>query len=201
MALSKYAKERFTHYLCEQVIYAQGATSHLMMPRKNVENLFLTDPHNLPKNSEQLLVACTNYYFFYLQSLLTANANISKILNNTARGKELKRYFNIDVARIPNVMDRRMRNTSDHYDERIERIVKKLENESGNLVVDRTLKLNITWDENIRLRWLHLRYFDEETGEIKFVDENINTISMQVDTVAEEIEYLVETLKELNTIF
>ncbi len=70
------------------------------------------------------------FYFFYMQSLLTAQGNIWNILfNNMPYTKEqtrrrvlmLQAYLGIDVSEYPLVGNKAFRNSSLHFDERYDR--------------------------------------------------------------------------------
>lgn len=75
------------------------------------------------------------YYFFHIQSILTACGNISNIFYNhggsgdkaaTARSKRLRDTFGITRARFPLVFQKEVRNTNEHFDERYDKYDKPI---------------------------------------------------------------------------
>ena len=67
------------------------------------------------------------YYFFHIQSTLTACGNISNIFYNhggvggkaaTVRSRRLRYTFGITKGRFPLVFQKEVRNTNEHFDER-----------------------------------------------------------------------------------
>lgn len=69
------------------------------------------------------------YYFFHIQSILTACGNISNVFYNpggyngrqyTERCQRLRTTFNINKNNYPLVFQKEVRNTNEHFDERYE---------------------------------------------------------------------------------
>lgn len=65
------------------------------------------------------------FYFFHIQSVLTACGNISNIFNSTssksyARSTRLCKKLNINTAQYPLTFKKELRNTNEHFDERYE---------------------------------------------------------------------------------
>ena len=75
------------------------------------------------------------YYFFHIQSTLTACGNISNIFYNhggfggkaaTVRSRRLRDTFGITNGRFPLVFQKEVRNTNEHFDERYDEYVKPI---------------------------------------------------------------------------
>lgn len=105
------------------------------------------------------------YYFFHIQSILTACGNISNIFYNfrggrdtTARCSRLRSIFNVSKSAYPFVFQKEVRNTNEHFDERYE--------EFGRAIGDYNL-LDRDTDPFIRAvihTNPHLRTYDKESG-------------------------------------
>ena len=69
-----------------------------------------------------------SFYFFHIQSLLTACGNISNVFYNptgfdkkaTARCSRLRQTLNVSKTEFPLVFQKEVRNTNEHFDERYE---------------------------------------------------------------------------------
>lgn len=106
------------------------------------------------------------FYFFHIQSILTACGNISNVFYNysvfngketTARCARLRAQFNVTKRDFPLIFQKEVRNTNEHFDERYEEF-------SGNIgdynVLDK--KTNPNMREIIQTD-PHLRTYDKQT--------------------------------------
>ena len=67
------------------------------------------------------------YYFYHIQSLLTACGNISNVFYSTSREKvakerseRIRSLFDINNEKYPLIFQKEVRNTNEHFDERYE---------------------------------------------------------------------------------
>lgn len=107
------------------------------------------------------------FYFFHIQSLLTACGNISNVFYNysgfnrrqvTTRCQRLRALLNINKAEFPLIFQKEIRNTNEHFDERYEQF-------QGSLGDYNLLSQNT--DPNMRAVIQtnpHLRTYDKENG-------------------------------------
>lgn len=107
------------------------------------------------------------YYFFHLQSLLTACGNICNVFYNMSRSKKKKvterckrlcKEFNICKCDFPLIFQKEARNTNEHFDERYEQYNGQLGdyNIIGN-ETDSFIRIAIETNP-------HLRTYYKETG-------------------------------------
>lgn len=107
------------------------------------------------------------FYFFHIQSVLTACGNLSNVFYNfggfngkevTIRCQQLRSLFDISKSNFPLIFQKEVRNTNEHFDERYEQF-------HGNIgdynILSRDTDIN---ERNIILNTPHLRTYDKETG-------------------------------------
>ena len=170
----------FSGELQRQLIFAQIAIDR-------IENFCGEYTHNL---------------FYDIQGLLIALANISKLLDDKVRtGKNAKRAkiratkllheFNIDITKIPVIMNRDLRNTIEHYDERLDEFTDKFPNclyldgisAPGISVTGHPYKIG--------------RFYNHMTKTIQFMDSTITTMSnLKIEEAKNELLYLETQIKE-----
>lgn len=137
------------------------------------------------------------YYFFHLQSLLTACGNISNVFYNhggfggkdaTQRSARLRKSFNITKKEFPLFFQKEFRNTNEHFDERLEQF--------GYVVGD----LNIL-DENTEpyMRAVintnpHLRTFDKKNYTYITYDRKLQPITYDLRELREELNIMLERI-------
>lgn len=143
------------------------------------------------------------YYFFHIQSLLTACGNISNVFYNTGghggntatqRGRRLRNTFNINKSLYPLVFQKEVRNTNAHFDERYEQF-------GGNIgdynLLDHNTDLNM---RTIIMQNPHLRTYDKESGIYYTYNNKMNPISYDLNQLNCELRTMLSKLTE-NPIF
>lgn len=118
--------------------------------------------------------------FFYIQVLLTASANVSKLLwgvdrNAKARQERqgLRDFFEVDENSL--TTDRKMRNSFDHFDERLDEWYEADASDSG-FIVDSNLGTSIGGTAINKDRFL--RNYDLKTATVSFKNLTFNTRDM-----------------------
>lgn len=143
------------------------------------------------------------YYFFHIQSLLTACGNISNVFYNhgrfggkeaTKRSQRLRGIFNIKKAQYPLIFQKEARNTNEHFDERYE--------EFRGCVGDYNLL-----DENttphmreVIINKPHLRTYDKENGVYHTYNHKLEPISYNLYQLHEELHRMLVAI-ETNPVF
>lgn len=137
------------------------------------------------------------YYFFYIQSLLTACGNISNVFYNaggrggkiaTQRSQRLRNTFNITKSLYPLVFQKEVRNTNAHFDERYEQF--------GGNIGDYNL-LDQNTDFNMRTTIMqnpHLRTYDKESGIYYTYNNKMNQISYDFNQLNCELRTMLSTI-------
>ena len=120
----------------------------------------------LPKASSSL------EFWSAIQSILSASANVSKILwpvkkSRKARGEYLRNLLGIEEHHL--LSDRSIRNSFEHYDERIE---DWFEEHDASTYIDLALEAQVPGLLSFP-KFAH-RSYDQYTYELKFRDEKIN---------------------------
>lgn len=138
------------------------------------------------------------YYFFHIQSLLTACGNISNIFYNTGfynknatqRSQRLRSMFGVSKKAYPLVFQKEVRNTNEHFDERYEQF-------NGN-VGDYNL-LDTDTPQDMRETILnnpHLRTYDKSSGIYYTYDRRLQQISYNLYDLRKELDKLRQAIIE-----
>lgn len=110
-------------------------------------------------------------YWSAIQSILSASANVSKILwphkRRNARGVYLRKLLNVDDECL--LSDRSIRNSFEHYDERIEDWF-----EEHETATYRDLALEARVPGSLMLPQFSHRSYDQYTHDLTFRNETIN---------------------------
>lgn len=127
------------------------------------------------------------FYFFHIQSLLTACGNISNVLNNRkneqsqTRCDRLRQTLNISTNEFPLVFMKEVRNTNEHFDERYEEFGPvgdyNLLDENTDLFIRTLIQNN-----------LHLRTYDKEHGIYYTYNRNKEPIEYDLNQLQRELE-------------
>ncbi len=137
------------------------------------------------------------FYFFYMQSVLTAQGNIWNVLFNNYFEKrrisqnrilKLREIFNINIEEYPLVGNKAFRNTNEHFDERYYK--------HGLCVGDYNI-IDANTDKEIRdaiLNTPHLRTIDIENWQYITCDRNKRQIVLDLRKLRNE---MFELLKKL----
>ncbi len=138
------------------------------------------------------------YYFFHIQSVLTACGNISNIFYNyggyggiiaTARSQRLRATFNVSRSKYPLIFQKEVRNTNAHFDERYEQF-------NGNIgdynILDKNTDLRM---RRIIMKNPHLRTYDKEKGIYYTYNRELKQITYDLYRLRDELN---ELLYEIN---
>ena len=140
-----------------------------------------------------------SYYFFHIQSVLTACGNISNIFYNyggqggrtaTLRSQRLRKVFNISKEDYPLTFQKEVRNTNAHFDERYEQF-------NGN-VGDYNL-LDVDTDTTMRNTILnnpHLRTYDKSNGIYYTYNRNLQQIEYNLWHLRDELSDMIYKINE-----
>lgn len=141
-------------------LYANIAVKNIYFALISLDYIFNPDLFNIGIYHDEHA-----YYFFHIQSILTACGNISNIFYNhfggrlsTARSTRLRNVLNVRKSSYPLIFQKEVRNTNEHFDERYE--------EFGTSIGDYNL-LDRNTDPFIRVvihANPHLRTYDKESG-------------------------------------
>ena len=140
------------------------------------------------------------YYFFHLQSVLTACGNIVGVFRNctnkiaTARSRMLREQFEVTSKEFPLVFQKEVRNTNMHFDERYDHF--------RGLVGDYNI---LTHDTHQDMRETientpHLRIYDKEQQIYYTYNQRFERISYDLNQLRWELARLLTRITE-NPIF
>jgi hypothetical protein len=128
------------------------------------------------------------YYFYHIQSLLTACGNISNVFYNTfsgktacERSKRLRDLFNVSKRKYPLIFQKEVRNTNEHFDERYEQF--------DNCVGDYNI---LDKDTDLVMRAIitinpHLRTYDKENQIYITYNRQLNRIEYNLRQLQQEL--------------
>ena len=143
------------------------------------------------------------YYFFHIQSILTACGNISNTFYNhggyggkstTARSKRLRDTFGITRGRFPLVFKKEVRNTNEHFDERYDEYEKPIGD--YNTIDNNTDVFIRTCVETNP----HLRTYYKETFEYVTYNRKQERITFNLTELRNELLTMLECITE-NPVF
>lgn len=137
------------------------------------------------------------YYFFHIQSLLTACGNISNVFYNhgnfggptaTQRSRRLRDLFNVSRTQYPLIFQKEVRNTNEHFDERYEDF-------RGNVGDYNLLDENTpTHMRNVIRNHPHLRTYDKENGVYYTYNRNLQPIEFNLYQLQAELQQMLNTI-------
>ena len=164
-----------------EFVYAQYIESQIYYIHKIINRLTF---HSWPIDEEQ--------YFLDSQVLLILVTNVANVLDSRrkkARSAHLVDYFNISLDRIPTILNRDMRNTNEHYDERMDDFM-----EESNVVLSKSdiedVKKLVSL---IQTRGL-TGYADIDSNTIYSIDRNLNRIAIDLDNIKKETLYIMQQI-------
>ncbi len=140
------------------------------------------------------------FFFFYMQSVLTAQGNIWNILFNDYYKKRqisyertwrLRKTFGIDVKEYPLVGNKEFRNTNEHFDERYEKYIDNAKGFGDLNIIDAST------DEEVRnaiLNTPHLRTIDIEQWTYISYNRQNKKIILDLQQLRHEMFLLLEKL-------
>lgn len=173
-------------------LYANISVQNIYFALISLDHIFIDAFYNVGIYHDE-----HTYYFFHLQSLLTACGNISNVFYNhggfggkdaTQRSARLRKSFNITKKEFSLIFQKEFRNTNEHFDERLEQF--------GYVVGD----LNIL-DENTEpyMRTVintnpHLRTFDKENYTYITYNRKLQPITYDLRELREELNIMLERI-------
>ena len=130
------------------------------------------------------------YYFFHIQSLLTACGNISNVFyqsgfngrSSIERSKLLRERFEIRKSEFALIFQKEVRNTNEHFDERLDAF--------GGQLGDYNILDNNT-PQHMRdtvIHNPHLRTFDRDTGIYYTYNRQLRQISYNLHELRHQLE-------------
>lgn len=144
--------------------------------------------------------------FFFIQSLLISLANISKLFEGDSkniaknqRAEELRTIFNFKFKDFPIIGEKALRNTNEHFDERIDSLVKILKTEKRNYAdcCIGTISSNGESAGFYNPNAIYMRHYDDKNRNILYVGKDIKKIyTINIDKLAKELmqlESLIQT--------
>lgn len=135
---------------------------------------------------------------YYIQNLLSSLGNIAKVLNNNKNSQTkqrcvyLRKYLGVDIAKIPNITNLALRNTSEHIDERFD-LVKGSQHSGGISFTDYPIG-------NIKKKQNTERLYIVKDKIISYTDRDYNVHQFHLPTIRKELTYL-KNCKGLRYIF
>ncbi len=141
------------------------------------------------------------YYFFHLQSILTACGNISNVFYNksgsktaTERSRRLRQLFNVNKSIYPLVFQKEVRNTNAHFDERYEAFNKGVGDYN---LLDRNTDTQM---RDTILNNPHLRTYDKENNIYYTYNYKLRQIEYDLNQLQNELINILQTITE-NDVF
>ena len=143
------------------------------------------------------------FYFFHIQSLLTACGNITNVFYNysgsngrqvTARCKRLRDSLNIRKTDFPLIFQKEVRNTNEHFDERYEQFHGALGD--YNILSENTdpyMRAVIQTNP-------HLRTYDKESGVYYTYNRKMERIEYSLRDLKDELWRMLDVITE-NPVF
>ncbi len=128
------------------------------------------------------------YYFFHIQSILTACGQISNVLNNRSmnrdtrqRSKRLREFLNLSCKDFPLIFQKEARNTNEHYDERYDKLYGLFGD--YNLIrnnSDKTLIKNLNTELHLRTYDIDNQIYNTYNSQFKPIKYNFNDLRTQL---------------------
>ena len=131
-------------------------------------------------------------YFLDSQLCLNLVTNIANVLDSrvkTERSAHLLEYFNISVDKIKLILNRDMRNTNEHYDERMDALMEISNVELGKKDVDNIEKLISVLQSNGKTG-----YADVDKCVLYSLDRKLNRIEIDLLELRDELFYIIERI-------
>ena len=169
----------------ESILFINAVVENLRYGIISLDMMFNCDEENLYQNYYDE----HTFYFFHMQSVLTAQGNIYNVLYNDfydkkiisqERVRKVREAFGIDLSRYPLVGNKKFRNTNAHFDELYYQC-----NGVGdmNLIKSDTL----TSDRNAILNTSHLRTLDIENWVYYCCDDRGSQIRLDLRELRNEM--------------
>lgn len=151
---------------------------------------------------------CT-FVFFAIQSLLGSLANIAKVFSNKStdpkdvkkilRANDLISYYKLDISQYPQIMAKDLRNTSEHFDERIDKLFEKYPDANFNDCNIGTISKN---GESAGFSVpspndFFMRHYDDSNKNIMYINNELTSISIiNIDALITELTDLEEKINK-----
>ena len=130
---------------------------------------------------------------FYVTATLQRLAQISLCLVNKDLDKVISK-LNIDKTRIPTIMDRRVRNTLLHMDERIHKVITSPKY-NDELMINSVIALISSLTKGQLLF-----SYDTIKREIVGYDDKFNEIHISINDIFKEVDYILDCLRQIDNI-
>ena len=131
-------------------------------------------------------------YFLDSQLCLNLITNIANVLDSKvkrARSKHLVDFFDISLNKVCTILNHDMRNTNEHYDERMDALIEISNVTLKKEDVDNIKKLISTLQVNGLTG-----YADVDTGIIYSINRKLERISIDLHEVKNELLYIVDKI-------
>lgn len=173
-------------------LFEQNILMNIEFALNGLEHVFHGDLQN---NDCGIYKSCYQYYFFYMESVLNACSGIYNVLvccnfrNRVAvnRAAILRDYYRIRTCEYPNVFNKNIRNTNEHFDERIDIV----QGEMGDFNIITTDMPNVIRDKILDER--HLRTIDfQRNVYITYIlsDRKLRKVEMDLQSLSTELKRL-----------
>lgn len=140
---------------------------------------------------------------YFLDSYLCLNliVNIANVLDSKVkkeRSQHLMKFFELSYDRISNILNHEMRNTNEHYDERLDDLLELSKIELKNTEIDNSQKL-------IKIMQVKgmVNFADIEKRILYSVNRKLDPIFLDLNVIKEEAIYIVsqihKKIKEVKT--
>lgn len=164
-----------------EFVYARYLESQIYYAVKIIESLTL-----------ELATYDPERYFLDSQLCLNIVTNIANVLDSRVkkeRSTHLVEYFNINKEKIKLIINRDMRNTNEHYDERMDDLMEISNIELGRFDVDNIKKLISVLQVNGKTG-----YADVDKCVLYSLDRKLNRIDVDLVKLKNELLYLIERI-------
>ena len=169
--MKQYYEFVYAQYIESQIYYIHKLISRLTFQRAQID-------------SEQ--------YFLDSQLLLNLITNIANVFDNRRkkdRSEHLVNFFSISLDKIPTIINRDMRNTNEHYDERMDDFMEESSVVLNRKDIDDFVKLISV----IQTRGL-TGYADLDNNCLYSVDRNLNRIVIKLSDIKVETNYIMNQI-------
>ncbi|GGH17392.1 hypothetical protein [Paenibacillus segetis] len=174
-------KPIFLREVQRQISFAEIATEEMMSITESVISNSVTDPEKMQ-----------TLFWYAAQNLLISLANISKVLYPSKkyyrRGDALRKELSLPVENV--FKSRLLRNSFEHFDERIEEFFMSATKGKGSIFIDTNMvEIKIT---GLDMPIAYMRNYLPSERTLYFQDVKLN-----LDTVQTELNELKEKLNKL----
>ena len=171
--MKQYYEFVYAQYIESQIYYIHKLLSNLTLQRAQI------DPEQYFLDSQLLL------------NLVTNIANVFDSRRKKERSTHLINYFDISLDKITTIINRDMRNTNEHYDERMDDFMKESNVVLSSKDIEDVRKLISV----IQTRGL-TGYADLDNNCLYSVDRNLNRIVIKLSDIKSETNYIMNQINK-----